>query len=316
MVQNLGLGTAAIGRPQYINIRQGKVEEFNLHTFRQAGRNVLEAAYQQGIRYFDTAPGYGMAEQLLLDWVKEKNDQSVEIATKWGYTYVANFDPKATVHEVKDHSLSKLNEQWTKSKELLPFLNTLQVHSATFDTGVLKNEAVLNRLAELKSEYGVLMGITTTGDNQVEVIKNALDVTIENSFLFDTFQITYNILDQSLSEVSYLLNSSGKRIIIKEALANGRLFPNTNFLHYNDMYNTLNQMAKKYKVGVDAIALRFCMDSLPAFQVLSGGADSNHIKENLKSSDFKLEESELLKLKSFQISPKNYWSERKQLQWN
>ena len=139
----IGLGTAALGRPQYINIRQEKSKNFSLHTFRQQGRNTLNRAYHQGIRYFDTAPGYGMAEQLLLDWVKEKGDDSIEVATKWGYTYVANFNADATQHEVKEHSLSKLNEQWKQSGQLLPYLSTYQIHSATFETGVLENRSVL-----------------------------------------------------------------------------------------------------------------------------------------------------------------------------
>ena len=65
---------------------------------------------------------------------------SIEIATKWGYTYTANFDANATVHEVKEHSLSKLNEQWNFSKQLLPYLKVYQIHSATLETGVLENK--------------------------------------------------------------------------------------------------------------------------------------------------------------------------------
>jgi len=89
----IGLGTAAIGRPLYINIKKEVTEyDFSLEAFRQKGIAILEAAYNQGIRYFDTAPGYGMAEQMLIDWAMEKEDPSIEVATKWGYTYVANFD--------------------------------------------------------------------------------------------------------------------------------------------------------------------------------------------------------------------------------
>ncbi len=139
----IGLGTAAIGRPQYININQENKDPFSLSTFKENGVKMLDYAYDAGIRYYDTAPGYGLAEQLLIDWVIEKNDSSIIAATKWGYTYVANFDPKATMHEVKEHSLKKLNEQWKVSKQLLPFLKYYQIHSATFESGVLENDAVL-----------------------------------------------------------------------------------------------------------------------------------------------------------------------------
>jgi len=102
---HIGLGTAAIGRPQYINIKKEDSEIFNKTKFKQQGIHVLETAYNKGIRYFDTAPGYGMAQEILLEWLNTKKDKSIEVATKWGYSYVANFDPNAIIHEVKDHSL-------------------------------------------------------------------------------------------------------------------------------------------------------------------------------------------------------------------
>lgn len=314
--QKIGLGTAAIGRPQYINIRNKNTGAFALNAFKANGCKVLETAYQQGIRYFDTAPGYGLAEQLLYDWVKDKKDDSIEVATKWGYTYVADFEPNARTHELKDHSITQLVKQWKVSKKLLPYLSTLQIHSATFDTGVLENEEVLQMLAQIKSEHGILIGLTTTGDNQIEVLKKALEVKVENAPLFEVFQITYNILDQSLLKISDLIKANGNRIVIKEALANGRVFPNPNYPAYKDMYIALGQMANKYSVGIDAIALQFCIQTVDPFMVLSGASEPAQIRENLKSNGFQLLEDDLSKLKSFRINTADYWFERKQLHWN
>ena len=72
MTSKLGLGTAALGRPHYINLRHGNQNICTLEEFRRQSLLVIEEAYNLGIRYFDTAPGYGMAEQLLLDWLKAK----------------------------------------------------------------------------------------------------------------------------------------------------------------------------------------------------------------------------------------------------
>jgi len=315
----IGLGTAAIGRPQYINIRQKASTEFSLDAFRQAGIRMLDVAYEQGVRYFDTAPGYGMAEQLMMDWIKTKNDSTIEVATKWGYTYIANFDPKATQHEVKEHSLSKLNEQWTESKSLLPLLTTYQIHSATFETGVLDNQNVLNRLLDLKNKHNIRMGITTTGANQVEVLKKVLDVKIQEIPLFDVFQVTYNLFDQSLATLAKKSLLQDKRLVIKEALANGRIFPNDKYPHYTKIYEILHSLANKYDVGIDAIALRFCIDSLlpfHPFKVLSGAATQQQLSENLKANQFQLTEQEIDILKGLAIEPTPYWQERKQLAWN
>lgn len=312
----LGLGTAALGRPQYINIRQKDSMINDVDLFREQSFSVLEKAYKLGIRYFDTAPGYGLAEKLLLDWLKTKDDKSIQIATKWGYTYVADFDANAKIHELKEHSEKKLLEQWQVSKGFLPHLKVYQVHSATLKTGVLDNEAILNKLAFLKSEYKFEIGITTTGTNQIDVIKKALNVSVEGNQLFDAFQVTYNMLDQSLKHISNELNNQNKKVIIKEALANGRVFRNQNYSHYNTMYTILESLGKKYNVGIDAISLQFCAQTNPKSIILSGASNAIHLESNLKLNTFSLSEIELQEIINFNINPTNYWEERKQLGWN
>ena len=313
----IGLGTAAIGRPLYINIKEETTaNDISKEAFRQQGIAILDAAYEQGVRYFDTAPGYGIAEQMLIDWVQDKKDTSIEIATKWGYTYVANFETNATQHEIKEHSLAKLNEQWEKSKSLLPSLTSYQIHSATFETGVLENEAILNRLAELKNEHNLFLGITTTGANQVDVLKKALDIKVNGEDLFHLFQVTYNIFDQSLASIATEISKQNKRLVIKEALANGRIFPNEKYPHYARAYELLRRLADKYNVGLDAIALRFCEDSIPVYKVLSGAANAQHLSDNMKALNFNLEAEDITALKKLAISPSQYWDERKQLGWN
>lgn len=313
---NLGLGTAALGRPQYINVRQDNATNTDLETFRKHSFQVLEEAYNAGIRYFDTAPGYGLAEELVLEWVQTKNDSSIEIATKWGYTYTANFDANAPVHEIKEHSLAKLNEQWNFSKQLLPYLKVYQIHSATLETGVLENTEVLAQLAFLKKEHRLKIGLTTSGTNQVEVIKKALEVLVDGETLFDLFQVTYNFLDQSLQEISDELIKQNKTIVIKEALANGRVFRNKTYTNYNNFYNVLEILSKKHTVGVDAISLKYCEQTISNSIVLSGASSTNQLKENVKLNDFSLSTSEIELLNSFKTTPELYWTERKQLQWN
>lgn len=312
----LGLGTAALGRPQYINVRQKNSDISNLEAFRKHSFSVLEEAYQLGTRYFDTAPGYGLAEELLLEWLQTKDDKTIEVATKWGYTYTANFDINATVHEVKEHSLSKLHEQWNFSKQLLPFLKVYQIHSATIATGVLENRAVLEQLAFLKKTYRLKIGLTTTGPNQIEVIKKALDASVAGEQLFNLFQVTYNFLDQSLQEISAELRLQNKLIVIKEALANGRIFRNEKYPHYAKMYSVLENLSKKYNVGVDAISLKYCEQTISNSVVLSGASNAQQLKENLKINSFSLTSDEIQNLNFFKTAPEFYWTERKHLQWN
>ncbi len=312
----LGLGTAALGRPQYINLRSKQIENSDIESFKAHSFSVLESAYKLGVRYFDTAPGYGLAETLLLEWLQTKKDNTIEVATKWGYTYVANFDANAKVHEIKEHSLEKLKEQWAFSKQLLPNFKVYQIHSATLETGILENKPVLNYLAALKNGHGIRIGITTTGINQVEVIKKALDVHVDGGQLFDVFQVTYNMLDQSLKTISDVIINQNKSIVIKEALANGRVFRNENYAHYNDLYKVLERLANKYKVGVDAISLQFCAQTIQSSTVLSGASNTIQLQENLKAQNIQLLNNELEEITSFKIEADDYWKERKLLAWN
>ena len=101
---------------------------------------------------------------------------------------------------------------------------------------MLKNEKVLNKLAEIKDQYPLEIGISCTGSNQTEVIKEALDVEVNGIELFTSFQVTFNIFEQALLNVKNLIESAGKKIIVKEALANGRVFPNSAYPKYSKVY--------------------------------------------------------------------------------
>lgn len=312
----IGIGTAAIGRPQYINLKpKGTNVPFHLKGFIERGKSILTEAYEGGIRYFDTAPGYGIAESILLEWISEYHPKDISVSTKWGYTYVANFNPHALVHEVKEHSLDKLNEQWEVSRQLLPYLSIYQIHSATLDSGVLENREVLERLHQLKNEYNIKIGLSTSGDNQNEIIEKALRVKVDQNDLFDSFQVTFNVFDQSLLKMSAVLEQENKTLIVKEALANGRIFPNKLYGHYEDVYVVLNKLSKKYKTSIDGVALRFCLDVLHPFSVLSGASESAHLTSNLKALDFELSLEDLNELRGLAISPQFYWKERKNLPW-
>lgn len=311
----IGLGTAAIGRPQYINIRStSNAIKFEKFDFIDKGKNLLSLAYKSGIRHFDTAPGYGIAEQILLEWLNETDHNDVTISTKWGYTYVADFNPNATVHEVKEHSLAKLNEQWKHSMQFIPLLNIYQIHSATMDSGVLKNLEIHHRLHEIKKTHHIEIGLSTSGANQNEIIQAALNVSVNNEALFDSFQVTYNVFDQSLAQIKSKLVD--KKVIIKEALANGRIFPNAAYSNYSTVYKAMSELAEKHCVSIDAIALRFCIDSINPHKVLSGASNESELKSNVQADQFKLTPQELNLLSTLAVDPYEYWLERKHLTWN
>jgi aryl-alcohol dehydrogenase-like predicted oxidoreductase len=81
---------------------------------------------------------------------------------------------------------------------------------------------------------------------------SSIKVKIENEDLFDSYQVTYNIFEQSTYAILKHLLQLGKTVIIKEALANGRIFKTK--IQPLKLYQIVDAMAKKYQVGTDAIA--------------------------------------------------------------
>ena len=313
----IGLGLAALGRPDYINIRSTTKIDKSVAAFKTNTFKVLDEAYHLGIRDFDVAPSYGLGEQFLLEWHGLRAHNDVRLSTKFGYTYVANWEIGFKgKHEIKEHSLAKLNEQWDMSKELLPNLNIYQIHSATLDSGVLTNMDVLSRLHELKQEYDLKIGLSSSGTKQDKIIGEAINVTFDGLQLFDSYQVTFNIFEQSTYTILKQLITEDKTVIIKEALANGRVFRNGDFKNYQMAYNFLETLSTTYGVGIDAIAIRFIMETLEPTLILSGASHVNQLKENMKALSFQLKNNDIEKLKSFAVPLEAYWNERSHLAWN
>ena len=151
--------------------------------------------------------------------------------------------------------------------------------------------------------------------NQKEVLEEALKIKVDGTFLFDVFQVTYNVFDQSLKGIIKEVNKQEKLVVVKEALANGRVFPSESYSQYSTMYSVLSKLANKYNVGIDAIALAFCLQTVPVDVVLSGASNVKHVSENILAQNVTLQPSEIVEIEKLKVSPTEYWNERKQLQW-
>src|SRR5262249_59983081 len=97
-----------------------------------------------------------------------------------------------------------------------------QIPSATLDSGVLNDPDVLGELARLKVD-GVRVGLSLSGPRQGETLRRALAVAVDGVRLFDCVQATWNLLERSAGPALAEARAAGVGVVIKEALANGRL---------------------------------------------------------------------------------------------
>lgn len=319
-VSPLGLGLAALGRPGYINLGHADdmAGQYAVEAMQERAHTMLDAAWEAGIRYFDAARSYGRAEEFLGTWLTTRsiNPARVIIGSKWGYTYTANWQVEADTHEVKEHSLAVLQRQWQESTgHLGHYLRLYQIHSATLESGVLTNQEVLTELSRLKQQ-GVVIGMTVSGPRQGEVLRRALDMRLDGLRLFDSFQVTWNLLEQSTTALLHEAHAAGMGVIVKEALANGRLTPRNTRPADAEVRTRLEAQARRLHTTSDALALAAVLAQPWASVVLSGAATPAHLQTNLASLRTAWDAEARHALAPLGETAAHYWATRSALAWN
>jgi aryl-alcohol dehydrogenase-like predicted oxidoreductase len=309
---HLGLGLDAVGRPGYINLGREKDlgEHRTVEALRARTHELLDAAYAQGVRYFDAARSYGRSEEFLADWLKTHPDlDDIVVGSKWGYTYTADWTTDAEKHEVKDHSVQTYDRQRAETAELLgAHLDLYQIHSVTPDSPALTDKELHAKLAELAAT-GVTIGFSTSGPAQADAIRAALTVTVDGEPLFRTVQSTYNALETSAGPALTEAHDAGLAVIVKEGMANGRLA---------DPYapETLKAVAEETNAGSDAIALALILREPWAGVALSGAATAAQLASNLHAAAVDLNDDQLSRLATLAEEPRTYWEKRGRLPWH
>ena len=314
-VTPVGLGLAALGRPAYIDLGRDTDlgPDRDVEALEHRCHQVLDAAFAAGVRYLDAARSYGRAEEFLASWLwsRRLDPAEVTVGSKWGYTYVGDWRMDADTHEVKDHSLPALTRQTAESRALLgDHLDLYQIHSATLDSGVLDDRSVLDELTRLRDQ-GLVIGLSSSGPAQATTIRRALDLTAAGKAPFACVQATWNLLEPSAAPALAEAAQSGWGVIIKEAVANGRLTPHG----HGKEKDTLVRIAANHDVGVDAVALAAVLANPWVDVVLSGAVTPAQLRSNLAAPTIELDPGELDELTTLAEPPDQYWQERSNLSW-
>ncbi len=314
-VTELGIGTAPIGGwPKSLE------EKKALET--------LETAWREGIRYFDTAPfyGYGMAEERLGKFLKNKIRDEYVISTKVGRiiidsdktsTFKAFFQGAPKREPYFDFSYDATLKSFEDSLKRLQLekIDILLIH----DPDNHFKEAIngsLKAIQRLKDEK--VISAVGCGMNQNEMLTK-----FANTGLVDCFLLAgrFTLLDQrSLDKLLPTCEKNHVSLIIGGVFNSGILInpSSSSFFDYvklNDSWlenakqlgvrmpksyesneywlnkaNKINEICNKHKVDLKTAALKFPYLNKNIATVLTGVSSKEEVLENFNSYSFEINE--------------------------
>ena len=143
-----------------------------------------------------------------------------------------------------------------------------------------------------------------------------MEIEIDGSRLFDSVQATWNLLDPSAGSALAEAHAAGIGVIIKEALANGRLTDRNQEPDFASQLEVLRTEARKLGTTTDALVLAACLSQPSVDVVLSGAANPEQLWSNVQACRFQLDEGILGRLLRLAETPSVYWKTRSKLAWN
>jgi aryl-alcohol dehydrogenase-like predicted oxidoreductase len=222
---------------------------------------ILRHAVQAGVNLFDTAPGYGVSEELLGEALRDFPQCCV--ATKLA---IRNPDGspfqrsqiRASVRSSLETSLLRLGRE---------VLDVVQIHNATLEC--LRDDELLGALAAAKQQ-GTVRFLGASVYTEEEAL-----AAIEMGLL-DVLQVPYNILDQTMADLVFpAAERAGVGIIVRSALLKGLLTRAA--AYFPSELSPLRRAAEKAQTALSAswdslpaMAVRFCISARQVSAVLVG----------------------------------------------
>jgi aryl-alcohol dehydrogenase-like predicted oxidoreductase len=239
-----GLGLIGIGKPWGFAHPEVPDEKQAL--------TLLERAFSLGVRYFDTAPSYGVSEHRLgrfLSTLTPAERASVRIATKFGEHWDA-----AKAEPFVDHSLDALKRSLDGSVSRLGAIDFLQLHKTTPE--VLASPALARAW-----EYAAAFGITGIGASVSDLESAGLAVAEET---YRIVQFPYNAGQRNFAGTLERATARGMTVAINRPFAMGRMLYEDSELTKVDAFGLI--LGKPF-TGV----------------ILSGTKSPSHLEENWRA---------------------------------
>jgi aryl-alcohol dehydrogenase-like predicted oxidoreductase len=166
---------------------------------------------------------------------------------------------------------------------------------------------VLRELGRLR-DGGLAVGLTVSGPRQADVIRRALAVELDGVNPFQVVQATWNVLEPSAGPALAEARGCGWGVIVKEALANGRLARR----FAQGQVRVLTRIAEAAGTTTEALAIAAAASQPWVDVVLSGAVTLEQLRENLDALSLA---DRVTDWPVVAEAPEDYWSRRSAMPW-
>lgn len=276
MSVKLILGTVQFGLNYGINNLLGKPEKESVF-------DILSYAYENGIKYIDTAELYGNAHELIGEFHKSNPTRKFNIITKFP-------------HEFEDSLDNKINDYLSQLE--IDYLEAILFHS--FESYIY-HKSHLTNLVKLKSKSIKYIGVSVYTNEQMNEAIDDMNI--------DIIQIPFNIFDNLnlRGELIKKAKSKNKIIHTRSAFLQGLFFmkknnPNSIRIKLENELKIVENISLKSSIPIGSIALNYCLVQTNIDGVLIGVDSLEQLKENIDFAKNKIPNKYLDEINSITIN--------------
>lgn len=242
--------------------------------------NLVHAAMDLGINYFDTSIDYGKSEELLGKALRNRRDQVV-LASKCG-CLVGEQAPGESSHV---YTASNINAGVTQSMKRLgtDYIDVMQLHGNP-TRELLDREGGLNALLELQKKGAIgHIGLSSRKPYLMEF----LDMD-----LLDVFQMPYSALQRQHEDVASRISMTGRAVVARGVTARGSVAKAWSSVPIGMSEGQAQSVWEK--AGIDEIIspmsriefmIRFVVTNPAVDVLLTGTTNVSHLEENVTSAE-------------------------------
>jgi aryl-alcohol dehydrogenase-like predicted oxidoreductase len=269
-ISRLTLGTVALGMNYGISNNEDKPDR--AHSF-----GIISSALKAGINTLDTARGYGEAEQLIGDFLKDRKiGEPVNIVTKF------RLSPENLTNKEKIRTEIYNSVRSSLSLLKLKYIPICLLH--------------MNRRLPLHDVLEILPSVFSDlkNDGLIEVAGVSVDHPGEAaSFLehpvIEAMQVPLNIFDTRIVKNGSLdrMHKEGKIVFVRSIFLQGLFFMNPNSLKGNlaeaaKYIEALQNIARSANMSIAQIAFSFINNLQGISSIVFGAVNQDQVKQNIE----------------------------------